>query len=56
MEYGHMIAWIERQFGEGQYELIEAMGRQYRTDPELYGRVGWWRCHDDMVASGDTTL
>jgi hypothetical protein len=52
----HMMLWIDRQFGTDQPELTAAMIDQYETDPDTYGREGWWRCHDDMIAAGDHTL
>ncbi len=54
--FSHMLAWVERQFGEDQTELVSTMLAQYRTDPEHYDRAGWWRCHDDMIAAGFSTL
>ena len=52
----HLLNWIDKQFGSDQFELFAAMSEQYRTDPELYDCAGWWRCHDDMVRNGNTTL
>lgn len=52
----HLVDWVDRQFGPDQDELLIAMGDQYATDPEIYDRTGWWRCYDDMVREGRTTL
>lgn len=52
----HLMTWVTNQFGPYQPELTVAMVEQYETDPEFYDREGWWRCHDDMIASGNHTL
>ena len=52
----HLRAWVMHQFGKNNEPLIVAMLAIYLDDPEIYDREGWWRCHDDMVASGRSTL
>ena len=54
--FRHLQRWIEHQFGDDQFELLVAMQTTYATDPEFYDQAGWWRCHDDMIAAGLSTL
>jgi hypothetical protein len=54
--FSHLIIWVEQQFGDDQFELIASMIEQYQTDPDLYESAGWWRCHDNMVSAGRSTL
>lgn len=51
----HCAAWVAAKFGNrldeaAQVALASRLMEVYHSDPELYGRIGWWRVYEALPA------